>query len=284
MQPLKSGPKAEAPLRGQPEIEPHPKAPEPSILRIRHLTKVFVGRKGEVVALEDFSLNVKEGEFVSIVGPSGCGKSTLLNLVIGLLLPTEGEILYNGQPVRGVNTEIGYVTQQDHLMPWRTLIRNVEFGLEVRGTPRGERRRRAQELIDQVGLSGFEHHYPHELSGGMRQRANLIRTLAYNPQIILMDEPFGALDAQTRLKLQDQLLKLWEREKKTILFITHDLVEAISLSDRVVVMKARPGRVKAVEPIPLPRPRDVFRIQVEESFHEVFTRLWTLLGEELQKG
>ncbi len=251
------------------------------ILEIRNLSKVFAGRQGPVAALEGFDLAVGSGEFVAIVGPSGCGKSTLLNLVVGLLLPTAGEIRYNTLPISGLNPKIGYVTQNDNLLPWRTLFRNVEFGMEVRGVPILLRRPRVMALIEQVGLAGFEHSYPHELSGGMRQRTNLIRTLAYQPEVILMDEPFGALDAQTRLRLQAQLLDLWQREMKTIIFITHDLVEAIALADRVVVMTARPGRVRVTRAIPLARPRNVFRIQAEQRFKEVFEDLSAILLEEL---
>jgi len=201
-----------------------------------------------------------------------------------LLQPSAGEIKYRGQPISGFNPEVGYVTQNDNLLPWRTLLRNVEFGLEVRGVPKGVRRARVISLIEQVGLAGFDHYYPHELSGGMRQRANLIRTLAYNPELILMDEPFGALDAQTRLRLQGQLLDLWQREAKTIIFITHDLVEAITLADRVVIMTARPGRIKMVRAVQLPRPRNVFRIQAEAGFRAVFDDLSDVLLEELGEG
>jgi len=231
--------------------------------------------------LAEFSFAVNSGEFVAIVGPSGCGKSTLLNLLVGLLQPSGGEIKYRGHRISGINPEVGYVTQNDNLLPWRTLSRNVEFGMEVRGVPGVVRRARVIALIEQVGLAGFEHYYPHELSGGMRQRANLIRTLAYNPELILMDEPFGALDAQTRLRLQGQLLDIWQREAKTIIFITHDLVEAITLADRVVIMTARPGRIKLVRVVQLPRPRNVFRIQSEAGFRAAFDDLADVLLEEL---
>jgi NitT/TauT family transport system ATP-binding protein len=165
-----------------------------------------------------------------------------LNLIVGLRQPSSGRIVFRNRPVTGINPEIGYVTQKDNLLPWRTLADNVELALEIRGIERAARRRRAHELIERVGLSGFEDHYPHELSGGMRQRANIIRTLIYDPELILMDEPFGPLDAQTRIVLQDQLLRLWSSTNKTIIFITHDLVEAITLADRVVVMTSRPGK------------------------------------------
>ena len=198
------------------------------ILALRDLSRRFARRGRVVAALDGVSLDVTAGELVTVVGPSGCGKSTLLNLIAGLLPPSAGQVVYKGAPVRGVNTEIGYVTQTDNLYPWRTLRENVEFPLELRGVARAERRRRAAAVIERVGLAGFEDHYPHELSGGMRQRANIVRTLVYDPEVILMDEPFGPLDAQTRLLLQDQLLGLWDGAGKTIVFITHDLTEAVA--------------------------------------------------------
>jgi NitT/TauT family transport system ATP-binding protein len=174
------------------------------------------------------------------------------------------------------------VTQKDNLLPWRTLVENVELSLEIRGIEKGARRRRAAELIERVGLNGFEDHYPHELSGGMRQRANIIRTLIYDPELILMDEPFGPLDAQTRIVLQDQLLTLWSTTNKTIIFITHDLVEAIALADRVLVMTSRPGRIKCVASVPVPRPRDVYQIHQHHEFLSVHERLWKELRPEVK--
>ena len=251
------------------------------LLSIDGISKEFSVRGKQVLALDALDLGVEEGEFVTVVGPSGCGKSTLLNLVVGLLPPSMGQIVFHGRVVNGINSEIGYVTQKDNLLPWRTLIENVEIALEIRGTAKDERRRRAEKLIAQVGLTGFEEHYPHELSGGMRQRANIIRTLIYDPELILMDEPFGPLDAQTRIVLQDQLLKLWRGSKKTILFITHDLVEAITLADRVVVMTSRPGRVKHIAAVPIPRPRDVYQIHMSAEFREVYNKLWHELKPEV---
>ena len=229
-------------------------------------------------------LDVAAGEFVTIVGPSGCGKSTLLNIISGLMPPSSGSVRYKGATLRGVNSEIGYVTQADNLYPWRTLRENVEFPLEIRGVSRAERRQRAATLIERVGLDGFEDHYPHELSGGMRQRANIIRTLAYDPAVILMDEPFGPLDAQTRLLLQDQLLSLWDAARKTIVFITHDLGEAVALADRVVVMTARPGRVKRICPVPIKRPRDLFHLHDHEGFRVTYDTLWDDLEAEVMKA
>ncbi|HEY1373512.1 MAG TPA: ABC transporter ATP-binding protein [Candidatus Binatia bacterium] len=253
----------------------------PPLLSLNQVRREFQVRGRQVVAVDTLDLAVDEGEFVTVVGPSGCGKSTLLNLVVGLLPPSGGQIVYRGRAVEGINTDIGYVTQKDNLLPWRTLVENVEIALEIRGAPKSARRRHAVDLIGQVGLSGFEDHYPHELSGGMRQRANIIRTLIYDPELILMDEPFGPLDAQTRIVLQDQLLKLWRASRKTILFITHDLVEAITLADRVVVMTSRPGRVKHIAAVPIARPRDVYQIHMSSEFREVYNKLWNELRPEV---
>jgi NitT/TauT family transport system ATP-binding protein len=253
------------------------------VLKLDKVQRVFEGRGQRVVALEDFTLDVQRGEFLTIVGPSGCGKSTVLNLVVGLLAPTAGRIEFKQREHRGINTELGYVTQEDNLFPWRTVLKNVEFGMEVRGYEPGERRERARRLIAEVGLEGFEQHFRHELSGGMRQRVNIIRTLSYEPDVILMDEPFGPLDAQTRLQLQNQLLQLWqERSGTTIVFITHDLSEAIGLADRVVVMTRRPGRIKQVFPVPIPRPRDIFSLQRDAGFRELHDRIWAVLEDEMR--
>jgi sulfonate transport system ATP-binding protein len=254
------------------------------IVSLRDVSRGFVRRGRAVPALGGVSLDVEAGELVTIVGPSGCGKSTLLNLISGLLEPSSGAVLYKGTAVRGINTQVGYVTQADNLYPWRTLRENVEFPLEVRGVAGAERRRRAGAFIERVGLGGFEDHYPYELSGGMRQRANIIRTLVYDPELILMDEPFGPLDAQTRLILQDQLLGLWDAARKTIVFITHDLTEAVALADRVVVMTARPGRVKRVCPVPLKRPRDLFHLHDDEQFRVTYDTLWDDLAEEVRRA
>ena len=252
-----------------------------SLLSVEGVSKEYHVRGKKVLALDSIDLAVAQGEFVTVVGPSGCGKSTLLNLIVGLLHSSSGRILFRGDPINGICTKIGYVTQKDNLLPWRTLIENVEIALEIRGIENSARRQRAEELIGQVGLSGFEDHYPHELSGGMRQRANIIRTLIYDPELILMDEPFGPLDAQTRIVLQDQLLKLWLASRKTIVFITHDLVEAITLADRVVLMTSRPGRIKSIENVTIPRPRDVFQIHERPEFRSAYERLWEQLRPEV---
>jgi NitT/TauT family transport system ATP-binding protein len=254
------------------------------LLAVAGVSKEFESRGRRVLALEGIDLEVTAGEFVTIVGPSGCGKSTLLNLIVGLVRPTTGRITFRGRPVTGITPEIGYVTQRDNLLPWRTLKQNVEIALELRGVPGPDRDRRARALIAQVGLHGFEDHYPHELSGGMRQRANIVRTLIYDPELILMDEPFGPLDAQTRLLLQDQLLDLWSTTRKTIVFITHDLVEAIALADRVVVMTSRPGRIKDIATVSIPRPRRVEEVHHSPEFQVTYDRLWKELRPEVTLG
>lgn len=207
----------------------------------------------------------------------------MLNLSAGLLDPSQGEVKYRGRTVTGINTEVGYVAQRDNLLPWRKLLGNVELGMEIRGVPREERRERALQYIERVGLSGFEQHYPHELSGGMRQRVNIIRTLAYDPAVVLMDEPFGPLDALTRGILQDLLLSLWREARKTILFVTHDLTEAIALSDRVAVLTGRPGRVRQIISVEIPRPRDVFNIHASAAFREVHAEAWSMILSEIEK-
>ncbi len=254
------------------------------IISIRGVGHVFRTKGRRVEALQKTDLDVRSGEFMTIVGPSGCGKSTLMNIIIGLYRQTSGEVFFKGQPHAGVNRKIGYVTQADNLYPWRTLRQNVEFPLEVRGVSPAERKDRAEHMIARVGLRGFEACYPHELSGGMRQRANIIRTLVYDPEVILMDEPFGPLDAQTRLILQNQLLELWQEERKTIVFITHDLGEAVALADRVVVMSARPGRIKTLSDVPIDRPRDLFELHADPVFQRTYREMWSSLEEEVKKA
>lgn len=252
------------------------------MLEIRNVAKRFLSRGAIINALDNFDLTVRPGEFLTIVGPSGCGKSTLLNLVSGLAQTSEGELRFNGQRIDGVNRKIGYITQSDNLFPWRTTRDNVAFSLEVAGVPRKERYDRADEWIARVGLDGFANAYPHELSGGMRQRANIIRTLIYEPEVILMDEPFGPLDAQTRITLQDQLLQLWDKLRATVLFITHDLTEAIALADRVVLMSARPGRIVSVADITIPRPRDIFHIHDNAEFRRLYDEIWRELEVQVR--
>ena len=253
----------------------------------RDVYKAFIARgqtKAPMLALEDVSFAAAPGEFISLVGPSGCGKSTCLNLLAGLDQASSGDVEHHGNAVRGVNTQIGYITQDDNLLPWRSLLANVELGLEFKQVPRGERRRRAQEFIEVVGLSGFESHYPHELSGGMRKRGGIIRTLVYQSDVVLMDEPFGPLDAQTRVILQAELLKLWERDRPTVLFVTHDLVEAIALSDRILVFTSSPGTIKRDYRVELPRPRDPFHIHETLGFAELYDALWTDIRSEIERS
>ena len=245
--------------------------------------KAFVasGSKQASLALEDISLTVADREFCAIVGPSGCGKSTILNLLAGLTFPTEGNVVFRGAPVKGVNTGAGYVTQEDNLLPWRTLLANVELPLELQGIPVARRRTRAEEIIRRLGLGGFETHYPRELSGGMRKRAAIARTLVRDSSVILMDEPFGSLDAQTRNLLQADLMRLWESSPRTIVFVTHDLAEAIVLADRVVVMSASPGRVKRTYDVPIPRPRDAFHVHRLPGFADVYDQIWADIRDEI---
>jgi NitT/TauT family transport system ATP-binding protein len=252
-------------------------------IAVEHTSISF--RRG-VQVLDDASINVERGELVALLGPSGCGKSTLLNAIAGLLDPLEcevtGTISLDGEPAGRRPARLGYVFQRDALLPWRTMLENVQLGLEIRGVDKARRVARARELMRQVGLEGFEAFYPHQTSGGMRQRAQLIRTLAYEPAAILMDEPFGALDAQNRMLLQAELLRLWERTGTTILFVTHDLAEAITLAQRVVVFSKRPGRVKQVYDIPLPSPRDPFELRATAEFAALETRIWAGLRDEFR--
>jgi NitT/TauT family transport system ATP-binding protein len=255
-------------------------------IRLAGAGKRFVVRGGELQALLPTDLDVRPREFVALVGPSGCGKSTILNLVAGLLRPTEGVVFYDGQPVTAVNRAVGYMTQKDTLLPWRTAADNIQISLELkcRAMPRRDAVARVAQMIDLVGLNGFERHYPSELSGGMRKRVALARTLIYEPETLLMDEPFGALDAQLKLLLLDQLQQLTALRSMTVMFVTHDLGEAITLADRVVVFSARPGRIRVIRNIGLPRPRDVFKIRFTEAFAKLHEELWDELKDEVGKG
>jgi len=242
-------------------------------------------RKGHssIVALDDFSLTVADCEFSVIVGPSGCGKSSLLNLVAGLAEPTSGKIRLNGHVVRGPDRERGMVFQTYTLFPWLTVQRNVEFGLALRGIPKVERVRIARKYIDEVGLHGFEDAYPRQLSGGMMQRVALARALANDPEVLLMDEPFGALDSQTRSFMQQLLLRVWEHAQKTVLFVTHDIDEALFLGDRVHVMTARPGQIKEEIEVGIPRPRSL-DVVTSDKFITLKRRIIRLLEEEVLKS
>ncbi|QGQ95934.1 ABC transporter ATP-binding protein [Paenibacillus psychroresistens] len=235
-------------------------------------------------ALQDINLDVKQGEFMVIVGPSGCGKSTLLDLLAGLTKPNSGQILLDGKPITGPNLDRGIVFQQYALFPWKTTLSNVEFGLEAKGVGRKERRKIALEFIQLVGLSGFENRYPHELSGGMKQRVAIARSLAYDPEVLLMDEPFAALDAQTRETLQSELLRIWEATKKTIIFITHGIEEAVYLGQRVAVMTSRPGRIKQVIDIPFQSRRSDEDLRSNPEFVKIRHEVWDLLKDEVTKA
>jgi NitT/TauT family transport system ATP-binding protein len=258
-------------------------APKISLLGV---SKTFRSRGREVNALDRVDIDVKQSEFVSLVGPSGCGKSTVLNMIAGLMPPTTGTIFYDGELVQGLNGRVGYMTQKDTLLPWRTAEDNVALPLELhcRAVSRAEKRERVANIIDLVGLRGFEKHYPAELSGGMRKRLGLARTLIYEPETLLMDEPFGALDAQLKLLMHDQLQALTRQRKMTVVFVTHDLAEAVALSDRVLMFSARPGRIRATRDIPIPRPRDVFTVRFTEAFSRLNEELWNELKDEVVKG
>lgn len=227
-------------------------------LEVKNLKIQFDAERGAAtatIAVDDVSITIAPGEFVSIVGPSGCGKSTLLNAIAGFIKPTSGSITIDSESIRGPGSDRGVVFQQYSLFPWKTVLGNVEFGLKLQGAGRKERGEEARRLLKLSGLSQFEQHYPHQLSGGMKQRVGILRALAANPRILLMDEPFGALDTQTRAIMQQLLTDLWESLGISVLFITHDIDEAIFLSDRIYVMSARPGRIKEIVPVPIPRPR-----------------------------
>jgi len=240
---------------------------------------------GTYAAVEHASLDVADGEFVAIVGPTGCGKSTLLNVVAGLLAPAQGRATIYGAPLTGLNRAAGYLFQSDALFPWKTVIENVAIGLETAGTPRADARARAADWLTRVGLRQFGDRYPHMLSGGQRKRVGLAQVLIRDPKILLMDEPFGPLDAQTRQIMGNLLLDLWSADRKAVLFVTHDLEEAIALSDRVVIMSAGPGaRIIGDWRVPLPRPRDIAEVKLERGFHELHREIWQMLKSEVIKG
>lgn len=251
------------------------------ILSAAHVTKIFpAGRGGGVTAIEDLSFGVEEGEFVCILGASGCGKSTLLNMFAGFTQPSSGTVCLRGQPITAIEPRCGMVFQSYALFPWKTVRANVEFGLKMRGVARAERAMRAAAFIDMVKLGGFENHYPAELSGGMQQRVTLARILAANPEVLLMDEPFAALDAMTRQVMQEELLRIHAASRKTVLFITHSIDEALILASRIIVLSARPGRVKAVIENDLPVPRRV-NVQLSPDYAARKARIWDLVAEEI---
>jgi NitT/TauT family transport system ATP-binding protein len=250
---------------------------------VEHIVKRFVTAEGTIVAVDDVSFDVARAEFVSVIGPSGCGKSTLFNIIGGLLGDYDGNVRVDGEAMRGAHGRIGMVFQEESTFPWRNVIENVAFPLEIAGMPKGERHDRARHFIGLVGLDGFERRQPSELSGGMRQRVAIARTLASAPQILLMDEPFAALDEQTRLLLGDKVLQIQQSLKQTTLLITHNITEAVQLSDRILVMTYRPGRVKRIVDIKLPRPR-TSEVVSSATFGQHVAEIWSDLREEASRG
>jgi len=248
-------------------------------VKIDNVKKIFNGRNGEMTALNGVSLDIKENEFVCVVGPSGCGKSTLLNIIAGLGEPTSGKVYVDGKAVVGPGTERGVVFQQYALFPWLTVRKNVEFGLKLKGVSNEEMRKTADKYLKMVDLEDFADSYPKELSGGMKQRVAIARAYAVNPEVLLMDEPFGALDAQTRTQLQSELLETWQKERKTCFFITHDVDEAIILAQRVIIMSARPGRVKEIVDINIPYPRTQ-ETKMSKEFLDLKNYIWGQVYKE----
>jgi NitT/TauT family transport system ATP-binding protein len=251
-------------------------------IELRNVTKRFRTPTGQAyTAIRNLTLSVAPGEFCAVVGPTGCGKSTTLGLISGLERPSAGEVEVMGEPVQGIDKRIGYVFQTDAVFPWKSVLNNVATGPLFRGQPKAQVLERARNWIQRVGLSGFENHYPHQLSGGMRKRVALAQTFINEPQILLMDEPFSALDVQTRTLMEDELLTMWSSLKASVVFVTHDLEEAISLADRVCVITAGPGTVKGIYTIDLPRPRHVAEIRFEPRFVELYHQIWEDLREEV---
>jgi NitT/TauT family transport system ATP-binding protein len=247
------------------------------LISFRNVGKTFQVDGRSVEAVRAIDLDIVRGQFVTLVGPSGCGKSTLLNMTAGLFAPTTGTVHYAGRPVTGINLNTGYMTQNDHLLPWRTVAANIQVPLEIQAKPKREARDKVQSLIELVGLAGFENSYPAQLSGGMRKRAALARLLAYDPETLLLDEPFAALDAQLRVNMQIELLHLARRLDKTILFVTHDLDEAAALCDRCVVFSARPGTIRTILDSPLPRDRNLLRLRHDPRYVSLTAELWDLV-------
>ncbi|NVO13447.1 MAG: ABC transporter ATP-binding protein [Rhodoplanes sp.] len=254
-----------------------------SVLTVDDILVRFQTRDASVTAVDRMTFDVRHGEFISVIGPSGCGKSTLFNVIGGLITPTSGLVTVAGEPIRGPHPAIGMVFQEESTFPWRTVLDNVAFPLEVRGVSRRVRLEKARDVVAMVGLTGFEGHYPSELSGGMRQRVSIARTLASEPKILLMDEPFAALDEQTRLLLGDKVLQIQQTLKQTTLLITHSITEAVQLSDRVVVMSYRPGRLKRIVDIDLPHPR-TSEIMTSDAFGHYVAEIWGDLRDEASRG
>jgi NitT/TauT family transport system ATP-binding protein len=262
---------------------PLPQAAAPAILVVENIVMRFATAEGSLTALDNVSFNVASGEFLAVIGPSGCGKSTLFNTIGGLLTGYQGHIAVGGETISGPHASIGMVFQEESTFPWRNVVDNIAFPLEIAGVPKRERLDRAQHFVSMIGLDGFEQRYPSELSGGMRQRVSMARTLASEPKILLMDEPFAALDEQTRLLLGDKVLQIQQQLKQTTLLITHSITEAVQLADRILVMTYRPGQVKRVVDIDLPRPR-TSEIVSSEAFGRYVAQIWSDLREEASRG
>jgi NitT/TauT family transport system ATP-binding protein len=253
---------------------------------VRGLSKSFQLAGTAIEAVRDVSFRVRRGEFVALLGPSGSGKSTILNMIATLIKPSSGQILIDGMPVVSgkATPNVGYVFQRDTLFPWRTVAANIGYGLQLSGIPVADQKARIAVCVTQAGLEGFEEAYPSALSGGMRQRAALMRTLVVEPQILLMDEPFGALDTHTKIDMHEVLLRIWEREQQTVLFVTHDLGEALTLADRIILLSARPGQIKDIFEVDFARPRDAVKVREAPRYAELFQHIWHSLGEEFVKS
>jgi NitT/TauT family transport system ATP-binding protein len=260
-------------------------APLRTRITVEGLDKVFKAADGELLAVDNVSFDVKQGEFVALLGPSGCGKSTILNMVAGLLPKTKGTIRIDGDDVvhGRINPKVGYVFQRDTVFPWRTVEANIGYGLEIAGMGKAERAAKVERAIELAGLTGFGKNFPRMLSGGMRQRVALMRTLIMEPEVLLMDEPFGALDTHTKLEMHKTLLEIWERERQTVLFVTHDLGEALTLSSRIILLSARPGRLKEDFAVTFPRPRDAVTLRETPEFGQLYSHIWHSLGEEFRR-
>jgi NitT/TauT family transport system ATP-binding protein len=261
-------------------------SPDVNRIDVEGLSKSFQLAGTAIEAVRDVSFSVRRGEFVALLGPSGSGKSTVLNMIATLIRPSSGQILIDGKQVTAgkATPGVGYVFQRDTLFPWRTVADNIGYGLQLAGVPDVERKERIAACVAQAGLKGFEDAYPSALSGGMRQRAALMRTLVVEPQILLMDEPFGALDTHTKIDMHEVLLRIWERGQQTVLFVTHDLGEALTLADRIILFSARPGRIKEMFEVDFARPRDAVRVRETLRYAELFQHIWHSLGEEFVKG
>jgi NitT/TauT family transport system ATP-binding protein len=266
--------------------QPPSRSSETIRIDVRGLSKSFQLAGTAIEAVRDVSFSVRRGEFVALLGPSGSGKSTVLNMIATLIRPTSGQVLIDGVPIVAgkASRNVGYVFQRDTLFPWRTVADNIGYGLQLAGVPEEERRDRVTACVAQAGLKGFEQAYPSALSGGMRQRAALMRTLVVEPRILLMDEPFGALDTHTKIDMHEVLLRIWEREQQTVLFVTHDLGEALTLADRIILFSARPGRIKDMFDVDFARPRDAVKVRETPRYAELFQHIWHSLGEEFVRG